>query len=115
MSVPSCSHSRESLVNWHGISVAKQRWKILAKALKKSRLHHQEAAPGSLRSFSSFGLLKMIALRNIDIEDNRGSWFECFYTEYPNFRLWLRFLSNRITIDDLKGFDNTGNICSSSC
>lgn len=38
-------------------------------------------------------------------------WFECTCLKEPEFELRIRSLPDRISLKDIKGFDNTGNIC----
>ncbi|XP_013779356.1 calmodulin-lysine N-methyltransferase-like [Limulus polyphemus] len=105
------SYISSELPSSRSISIAKMRWKILAKALQEGRVQDLDVVPGSVRQFSTFGLVRMISLRENEACDPEGRWYECSCSEDAHFRLHIRILSNKVTVDELMGFDNTGNVC----
>ncbi|KAL1469653.1 hypothetical protein MTO96_040943 [Rhipicephalus appendiculatus] len=95
-----------------GSSMAKMRWKMLAKALHEGRVTQADLFFGSTRRFSAFGLLQISPLERWRSDENEeGVWFECTCLKEPDFELRIRSLPDRISLKDIKGFDNTGNIC----
>lgn len=95
-----------------GSSVAKMRWKMLARALHEGRVSQADLFFGSVRRFSSFGLLQITPTeRQKGDENDDGTWYECTCLKEPHFSLKIRALPDRISLQDVKGFDNTGNVC----
>ncbi|XP_064490329.1 calmodulin-lysine N-methyltransferase-like [Ornithodoros turicata] len=95
-----------------GSSVAKMRWKMLAKALHEGRVSQADLFFGSVRRFSSFGLLQITPTeRQKGDENDDGTWYEVTCLKEPQFSLKIRALPDRISLKDVKGFDNTGNVC----
>ncbi|XP_054724376.1 calmodulin-lysine N-methyltransferase-like [Uloborus diversus] len=92
-------------------SIAKLRWKMLAKALQEGRVQESISFPCSVRQFSTFGLIPMISMNDQENDNVQGRWFQVSCLEEPRLKLKIRLLSNKITSEELKGFDNTGNIC----
>lgn len=67
---------------------------------------------GSVRRFSAFGLLQISPTERWKAdEDEEGMWYECTCLKEPHFSLKIRSLPNTISLTDIKGFDNTGNVC----
>ncbi|XP_003742461.1 calmodulin-lysine N-methyltransferase [Galendromus occidentalis] len=103
-------------------SVAKMRWKLLAKALHEGRVSEAGLFFESVRRFQNFGLLQVSSLADDkqemhasrmmqDENETDASWFAVKCLKEPQFSLKMRFLAKRITANDLHGFNNTGNIC----
>lgn len=96
---------KENSMRKSDTSVAKMRWNLLAKALHEGRVHQ------NLRRFSNFGLIHMTRLYGSEYEDPKGHWYECRCIEDSSLKLQIRLLSDKITVEELQGFDNTGNVC----
>ncbi|KAG0432942.1 hypothetical protein HPB47_020374 [Ixodes persulcatus] len=69
-----------------------------------------------MRRFGAFRLLDITHIKSRKTDENDddddGMWFECVYPKKePEFRLKIRALPDRISLTDIKGFDNTGNVC----
>ncbi|KAM7299179.1 calmodulin-lysine N-methyltransferase [Ixodes scapularis] len=98
-----------------GSSVAMMRWRMLAKALHEGRISHADLFCASMRRFGAFRLLDITHIKSRktdEDDDDDGMWFECVYPKKePEFRLKIRALPDRISLTDIKGFDNTGNVC----
>lgn len=87
-------------------NVARERWNILKQAiLNKSR---EVKSKASARRFDSFGLVQS---EKIDEED----FFEWHQITVPSINenegVRVRFYKGPISLDELGGFDNTGNVC----
>ncbi|KAG8191533.1 hypothetical protein JTE90_019597 [Oedothorax gibbosus] len=93
------------------LSIAKIRWKMLARALQEGRVQDSLSFPGSVRQFSTFGLIHMSPTDDVANDNARDRWFQCSCLEEPRLKLKIKLLSGRITSEELKGFDNTGNVC----
>lgn len=85
------------------ISVAKRRWKILAKALCNRTPKDNEKC---LNRFVSFELLTQVACAS---EENLFVY--TFTIDEIDFSVKVRHVKPSFTPDDLIGFNNTGNIC----
>lgn len=117
------------------LSLARQRWNILSKALEKKSLllNAFEKPAGSIRQFSSFGLIQICAnpinqrreivcdntffhpSNNVNKDQDKG-WHSCICVDAESFPnnvlLEIYFPTERIPIEELfNGFDNTGNVC----
>ncbi|GFT52467.1 calmodulin-lysine N-methyltransferase [Nephila pilipes] len=92
-------------------SIAKMRWRMLARALHEGRIQDSLGFPGSVRQFSTFGLVHMVPSDDVENDNAKDRWLLCSCLEEPRLKLKIRLLSGRITTDELTGFDNTGNIC----
>ena len=84
---------------------ARQRWKILASVIKKQALA-KENLNISVRRFSGFNLFS----KTIFESEGDHEWIEC---RLPGFDkpLLVKQRCRQVTIEDLTGFDNTGNVC----
>ena len=88
---------------------AAQRWSILANAIKSKRSRSVEGG-GSKRSFQSYNLLKVSPLQEEEEEENTD---DCRWrlVSYKGASLPVRYLSPRLELSQLVGFNNTGNVC----
>lgn len=119
------------------ISIAKRRWKILAKALCNRANRSKETAGAtavnkstpierlvadeylaSVRRFTSFDLFERIpctgAVKNDDSElSNDGNWIVYRLRNKANveYHAMVHYVNKTFTPNDLMGFNNTGNIC----
>ncbi|KAK4024244.1 hypothetical protein OUZ56_009629 [Daphnia magna] len=94
--------------------IARTRWKLLAKVLQKTGAENGQSssqlAPTTSRQL--YGLFEWDVLEsNLFWQDNCGQWLQCCSFNYPHFSLNVRFLINQFSIDELTGFNNTGNVC----
>ena len=85
---------------------AAQRWSILANAIKSKHSRSVEGG-GSKRSFQSYNILKVSPLEEEEIND------DCRWrlVSYKGASLAVRYLSPRLELSQLVGFNNTGNVC----
>lgn len=112
------------------ISIAKRRWKILAKALcnranrtkesavTKSTLIDRPAADeylASVRRFTSFDLFERIPCSDDGESEhsNDGNWiiYRLQTKAKGEYKALVHYVNRAFTPDDLMGFNNTGNIC----
>lgn len=114
-------------------SIARKRWKILAKAIKKNgnqppatelngQINTTDASTlatddllASVRRFSSFDLVQHDHLTSADKDELLGSaldWFLYKLTvQHIDYFVNIHHVNRPITASDLMGFNNTGNIC----
>ncbi|XP_078001056.1 calmodulin-lysine N-methyltransferase-like [Glandiceps talaboti] len=99
------------------MSAARQRWRLLGQVIarKRGRLTRSpecQSTGVSKRRFSAYGLLSTQPLEN-DAEngDKDGAWFEHTCSEFPQFSVDIRQLTGPLGIEELTGFNNTGNVC----
>ncbi|XP_072031907.1 calmodulin-lysine N-methyltransferase-like [Amphiura filiformis] len=90
-------------------SNAKKRWQILKQAL----LQRQKSAVGSgdtvsVRRFSTFELL---STKLISTNEQEHLWLQYNCSVFPEFNVDIRHLTQQVKVDDLIGFNNTGNVC----
>ena len=100
---------------------ARRRWKILASAIKSKRTEHVSGwKKVSVRRFASFGMFDVEpiegndsnGLRTVGDRLKRG----CKYFSYSTKDLGLKIVVSTLEdsfkeIEDLMGFNNTGNVC----
>ncbi|ELU11228.1 hypothetical protein CAPTEDRAFT_212855 [Capitella teleta] len=95
---------------------------IAESILQKGRTQvNQGLASVSVRRFESFGFLqtKVIAWEDVgvkpDLDENGRQrldiWYEYSCPAFPEFKATIRHLDGSFTLDDLLGFNNTGNVC----
>lgn len=84
---------------------ARRRWKILASVIKKQALG-KENLNVSVRRFSGFNLFSKTFFES----EGDHEWSQC---RLPGFDkpLLVKQRCRQVTIEDLTGFDNTGNVC----
>ena len=86
---------------------AAQRWSILANAIKSKHSKSVESG-GSKRSFQSYNILKVSPL---DEEEENTEECRWRLVSYKGASLAVRYLSPRLELSHLVGFNNTGNVC----
>ncbi|KFM66368.1 hypothetical protein X975_00083, partial [Stegodyphus mimosarum] len=78
------------------------RWKMLAKALQEGRVQESLLFPGSVRQFSTFGLIHMISTDDAENDNAKGRWFQSSCLEEPRLKLKIRLLSDKISCQELR-------------
>lgn len=117
-------------------SIAKRRWKILAKALchrPTDEIDSENSSPihsvasetnltasdeylASVRRFTCFNLFHrtpfIVKFPNVDVVNSNENWF-VYQTSVDdiNYSLVIHELCQKFTPEELIGFNNTGNIC----
>ena len=99
---------------------ARQRWKILASVIKKQCLEN-EYNKISVRRFAGFNLFsKKIVHVDEELHENEADyeWLDYRHREIMesddslvNRPLFIRQRCRKVVLEDLTGFDNTGNVC----
>ena len=85
---------------------AAQRWSLLASAIKSK---HSRSVQGSKRSFQSYNILRVEPLEGIEEDESEScSWR---LVSFKGASLAVRYLSTRLELTQLVGFNNTGNVC----
>ena len=90
---------------------AAQRWSILANAIKSK---HSRSVEGSKRTFQSYNILKVSPLEQEEEEQEEqeeNSDDQWRKVSYKGASLAVRYLSPRLELSHLVGFNNTGNVC----
>ena len=92
---------------------ARQRWKLLASVIKRQSIE-TECNKISVRRFSGFNLFSKKAVENEADYD----WLEYRFHEealktdiFVDKPLFIKQRSRQVVLEDLTGFDNTGNVC----
>lgn len=86
---------------------ARQRWKILASVIKRQSLE-TEGSKISVRRFSGF---KLFSKKIVDVNDESDADYEWLEYSFDDNPLFIRQRSRQVILEDLTGFDNTGNVC----
>lgn len=89
-------------------SAAKERWKLLAQALKKKERDKFES---SVRNFVGYELYHINKNEKIDIKGSEKWYSYQLKRSKVVSPISVRFLSNQFTAEELFGFNNTGNVC----
>jgi len=89
---------------------AQARWKLLLEVLTRRKSCIDANQELSVRRFSTFNLIKTEFLEN-DKEDPQHSWFEYRCPHYKNYVAIVRHLDTTFQLEDMMGFNNTGNVC----
>lgn len=85
---------------------AKERWKLLAEALKLGKCtHSNQPNEYSVRRFGGFNCFNVEKLL-----DGWQEW-KLILQDVENRPVYIRLLENRTSAEELIGFNNTGNIC----
>nr|XP_006813145.1 PREDICTED: calmodulin-lysine N-methyltransferase-like [Saccoglossus kowalevskii] len=93
------------------MSAARQRWRLLGQVLarkRESRPFRSEKHCASTRKFISFGLL---STTHLDTDDEFNSWYRYTCQDVTEFSVDIRQLTGPMGIEELIGFNNTGNVC----
>ncbi|GAB6020090.1 hypothetical protein CHUAL_002824 [Chamberlinius hualienensis] len=85
-------------------AIARKRWKLLKEVLRTGQI--DSSADESVRSFQGFGLFSQRKCYS----EGDCEWFEYSSPTFESFRVIIRHCSNAVTLDDLSGFNNTGNV-----
>ncbi|XP_062503105.1 calmodulin-lysine N-methyltransferase-like isoform X2 [Corticium candelabrum] len=90
----------------------KQRWKYLRAAVlqKTTDIFVREGTTPALTSSGTFESFGLLAVRALPIAGEE-QWFEYSCSLVPDFRLTIRHCPKTISLEQLTGFNNTGNIC----
>ena len=89
-------------------SAAKERWKLLAQALKKKEKDKFES---SVRNFVSYELYCIAKHEQMDTKGTEKWYSYQLKKSKVVSPISVRFLSDQFTAEELFGFNNTGNVC----
>ncbi|XP_052770228.1 calmodulin-lysine N-methyltransferase-like [Mya arenaria] len=90
---------------------ALQRWNILREVILSGRGGGGDDSV-SVRRFKSYGLLSTNKVTvDADSPDTARNWFIYTCPSQPDFSMQIRHLSDHVTPEALRGFNNTGNVC----
>ena len=88
-------------------SAAKERWKLLAQALKKKKKDKFES---SVRNFVGYELFHIESENTISKDTEK--WYSYHLKRSKNISpISVRLLNDQFTAEELCGFNNTGNVC----
>ena len=99
------------------MSLAKERWRTLRSVFlgKNSDNRYGLATPNlaSVRRFTTFDLFESVSVSYTTNEDSichpSGKWIK--YTHGDSLAVEIALLPQKFSVDDLQGFNNTGNVC----
>lgn len=96
-------------------ALARERWKLLRAALLRKTLSiptHSTEAAVSVKRFLSFKLFEVEPIFNA-CESSDLHWLRYKYssTSLPCIDVTVGLLPQQFTLDDINGFNNTGNVC----
>ena len=80
---------------------ALKRWDILAEVIKTK---NSQLDDGSKRSFQSYNIVKIEPC----YDEEESGWKR---VSYKDVSVQVRYLSSKLELNQLVGFNNTGNIC----
>ena len=89
---------------------ARKRWKILASVVKKQRLD-KEGNEISVRRFEGFNLFSKQVLHFDNECEADYEWLEYRHDNIVGQPLLIKQRCRKVILEDLTGFDNTGNVC----
>ena len=89
-------------------SAAKERWKLLAQALKRKEKDKFES---SVRNFVSYELYCIAKHEQMDTKGTEKWYSYQLKKSKVVSPISVRFLSDQFTAEELFGFNNTGNVC----
>lgn len=89
---------------------ARQRWKILASVVKKQRLD-KDGNEISVRRFEGFNLFSKQVFHFDNECEADYEWLEYRHDNIVDQPLLIKQRSRKVILEDLTGFDNTGNVC----
>ncbi|KAK1791519.1 hypothetical protein P4O66_013516 [Electrophorus voltai] len=96
-----------------GPDVARARWTILRRVLRRKHLDGAEVQQVSVRRFSSFNLFSRTEVPSSESDEPLdGQWVEYRSGCFPQYSAFLRDDLGPLRVDEvLNSFDNTGNVC----
>ncbi|XP_026867386.2 calmodulin-lysine N-methyltransferase isoform X1 [Electrophorus electricus] len=96
-----------------GPDVARARWTILRRVLRRKHLDGAEVQQVSVRRFSSFNLFSRTEVPSSETDEPLdGQWVEYRSGCFPQYSAFLRDDLGPLRVDEvLNSFDNTGNVC----
>ncbi|XP_071439566.1 calmodulin-lysine N-methyltransferase-like isoform X1 [Hetaerina americana] len=89
---------------------ARRRWKLLARVLQK-RDCDWTTKDVSVRRISCFGLIIPCPIQECDQQYGESLWFGYSAVAANKFSVNIKHISQKISANDLMGFNNTGNVC----
>ena len=93
---------------------ARQRWKILASVIKKQCLDKEDTKI-SVRRFEGFNLFSKEVVHFDNECEADYEWLgyrtDCRYKGIVDQPLFIKQRCRKVSLEDLTGFDNTGNVC----
>ncbi|XP_076830312.1 calmodulin-lysine N-methyltransferase isoform X2 [Brachyhypopomus gauderio] len=106
------AHDRRARDAHGGTDVARARWTILRRVLRRKHLDSAEVRQVSVRRFSSFSLFSRTQAPPCDTDDPLDAhWFQYRSGCSPQYCAFLRDNLGPIRVDEvLNSFDNTGNV-----
>ncbi|XP_066930287.1 calmodulin-lysine N-methyltransferase-like [Clytia hemisphaerica] len=89
---------------------AKERWKFLAQALRKKNKNNVTSSEYSVRNFSGYDLY---SVKPIEVENSSEKWcsYKLNYGQTDDTEILVRLVGEQFTAEELRGFNNTGNVC----
>lgn len=100
--------------------LAVERWKLLKRAVLSARkLNTVTLSTASIRKFRCFGLFTVTDIPAVDLtqppSETSGQWqlysYACSDKDVPVVEASVRLLEQRLSLEAMVGFNNTGNIC----
>jgi len=89
---------------------ARQRWKILASVVKKQRLD-KDNNEISVRRFEGFNLFSKKFVHFDNEYEADYEWLDYRHDSIIDQSLFIKQRCRKVILEDLTGFDNTGNVC----
>lgn len=89
---------------------ARQRWKILASVIKK-RCLDKEDNKISVRRFEGFDLFSKKVVHFDNECEADYEWLDYRHDSIVDQPLFIKQRCRKVVVEDLTGFDNTGNVC----
>lgn len=89
---------------------ARQRWKILASVIKKQYLDKEDNKI-SVRRFEGFNLFSKKVVHFDNECEADYEWLDYRHDSIVDQPLFIKQRCRKVIVEDLTGFDNTGNVC----
>ena len=89
---------------------ARQRWKILASVIKKQCLDKEDNQI-SVRRFEGFNLFSKKVVHFDNECEADYEWLDYRHDSIVDQPLFIKRRCRKVIVEDLTGFDNTGNVC----
>lgn len=89
---------------------ARQRWKILASVIKKQCLAKEDTEI-SVRRFEGFNLFSKEVVHFDNECEADYEWLDYRHDSIVDQPLFIKQRCRKVILEDLTGFDNTGNVC----